>query len=91
MEKAAAGRFDLLVSDIGLPDGSGHDLMRALRQQFNLRGIAFSGFGMEADVQKSLAAGFATHLTKPIDFERLKQAMAAALAGPPPKVRAAVV
>jgi PAS domain S-box-containing protein len=65
-------RFDLVISDVGLPDGSGLDLMRSLRETQGLTGIALSGFGMDADVAASRAAGFAEHLTKPVDWERLR-------------------
>jgi PAS domain S-box-containing protein len=64
--------FDLLISDIGLPDGSGLELMRQIRQQKNLRGIALSGFGMEDDIRKSKEAGFTEHLIKPINFQKLQ-------------------
>jgi len=61
-----AGELDLLISDLGLPDGSGHDLMRQLRAQGkSIPGIALSGFGTAADIQQSMAAGFAEHLVKP--------------------------
>jgi CheY-like chemotaxis protein len=70
---ATSDRFDLLISDLGLPDGSGLELMRQLRTQYNLKGIAVSGFGMEEDVQKSIEAGFAAHLTKPITLPKLEQ------------------
>src|SRR5262249_51887586 len=56
--------FDVLVTDIGLPDGSGYQLMRAARESQRLRGIAISGFGMEEDVQRSMEAGFEYHLIK---------------------------
>jgi len=69
---AAGKRFDLLVSDLGLPDGSGLDLMRALRDTQGLKGIALSGFGTDEDVSASEAAGFAAHLTKPVDWDRLR-------------------
>jgi CheY-like chemotaxis protein len=71
---AAARRqaFDLLLSDLGLPDGSGLDLMRELRRQFDGRAVALTGYGMEEDVQRSRDAGFAAHLTKPIDIETLE-------------------
>lgn len=72
---AAAESFDLLVSDVGLPDGSGLDLMRELRQRQELAGIALSGFGMEDDIAASKAAGFAEHLTKPVDWDRLRAAI----------------
>jgi CheY-like chemotaxis protein len=65
----------LVVSDLGLPDGHGVDLMRTLRDRYGLQGIALSGFGMEEDVRRAHAAGFAAHLTKPIDFDRLLRAI----------------
>ncbi len=68
----AGGQIDLLVSDMGLPDGSGIDVIHRLRQQRpNLPGITVSGYGMDEDIRRSRAAGFAEHLTKPIDVERL--------------------
>jgi signal transduction histidine kinase len=70
----------LVVSDLGLPDGHGEDLMRLLRDRYGLEGIALSGFGMEDDVRRACEAGFATHLTKPVDFERLLRAIHEVLA-----------
>ena len=64
--------FDVLVTDIGLPDGTGYQLMCAARQSQSLRGIAISGFGMEDDVQRSMEAGFEHHLIKPIDAQQLE-------------------
>ena len=69
---AASKRFDLLISDLGLPDGSGLELMKALRDAQGMKGIALSGFGTDEDVAASAAAGFAAHLTKPVDWERLR-------------------
>jgi len=69
---AASRRFDLLISDLGLPDGSGLDLMKALRDTHGLKGIALSGFGTDEDVAASEAAGFSAHLTKPVDWDRLR-------------------
>jgi len=68
--------FDLLISDIGLPDGSGLELMRALCSKRPVKGIALSGFGMEEDVSRSHAAGFTEHLTKPVDIKHLEDAIA---------------
>lgn len=62
------GAFDVLVSDIGLPDGSGLDIMRMMRDRTGLTGIAVSGFGHDDDVRRSKEAGFAVHLVKPVDF-----------------------
>ena len=68
----AVSKPDLLVSDIGLPDGTGWDLLEKLRPHGPVRAIAMSGYGMNADVEKSREIGFAAHLTKPIDFPRLE-------------------
>jgi nitrogen-specific signal transduction histidine kinase/ActR/RegA family two-component response regulator len=87
MECAAAARqpFDLVISDLGLPDGSGHDLMRALRQMYHWPGIALSGFGAAEDVATSREAGFALHLTKPVDFRRLEAAIEQVAGATPPR------
>jgi len=71
--------FDLLISDIGLPDGSGYDLMKAFREKFGANGIALTGYGMEQDVERSHEVGFRTHLTKPVRIESLEAALATAL------------
>jgi two-component system CheB/CheR fusion protein len=76
-----AGALDLVVSDLGLPDGSGHDLMRRLAARHGLPGIALSGYGMEEDVLASRAAGFGRHLTKPVSMATLQAAIAEAAAG----------
>jgi len=75
--EAAAAQFagsppDLLICDIGLPDGTGWELLEKLRPHGPVRAIAVSGYGMNADVEKSREIGFAAHLTKPIDFQRLE-------------------
>ncbi|HEY9420860.1 MAG TPA: ATP-binding protein [Thermoanaerobaculia bacterium] len=70
-----AGAIDLVVSDLGLPDGSGQDLMRELAKRYPVRGIALSGYGMEEDVQRSRDAGFDVHLTKPVTLDVLEAAI----------------
>src|SRR6266567_401686 len=70
--KARPENFDLLISDIGLPDRSGYELMQEMRGR-GVPGIALSGFGMEHDVNRAREAGFSEHLTKPINFERLEE------------------
>lgn len=67
--------FNILISDLGLPDGSGHDLMRDLAAQHAIPGIALSGYGMKDDILDSMAAGFSRHITKPVDWQELKQAI----------------
>ena len=76
----AAGRrsFDLLISDIGLPDGNGYELMEALRKRHGLPGIALTGYGMEEDVNRSQEAGFIAHLTKPVSMQLLDAALTVA-------------
>jgi signal transduction histidine kinase/DNA-binding response OmpR family regulator len=71
LEAAAHEQFDVLVSDIGLPDGSGIDLMEKLRNDHPIFGIALTGFGMEDDLRKSHEVGFNHHLVKPVDLNRL--------------------
>ena len=74
---AAREPVDLLVSDIGLPDGSGIDLIRFLREVHpGIKAIALSGFGLEDDVGQSVRAGFAEHLTKPVNLQQLEDAIA---------------
>ena len=64
-------KFDLVISDIGLPDGNGYELMHVLQALSPIKGIALSGYGMKADVDRSEAAGFSAHLTKPCDLSVL--------------------
>lgn len=72
---AEQGHFDVLVSDIGLPDGSGLDLMKRIREHHCIEGIALSGFGMEDDLRKSREAGFVEHIIKPVNLDRLQAAL----------------
>src|SRR5688500_12480870 len=68
--------FDLLISDVGLPDGSGYDLMREiLNRRCTSKGIAVSGYGSEQDVELSIRAGFSEHLVKPVAFDALRAAI----------------
>jgi signal transduction histidine kinase/ActR/RegA family two-component response regulator len=71
LEAAAKEEFDVLVSDIGLPDGSGIELMEKLQSVHPIAGIALTGFGMEEDLRKSQEVGFNHHLVKPVDLNRL--------------------
>jgi signal transduction histidine kinase/CheY-like chemotaxis protein len=60
--------IDVLISDIGLPDGNGYNLIAALQAFSPIKGIVLSGYGMKPDVDRSMAAGFSAHLTKPCDL-----------------------
>ena len=71
LESAASDSFELVISDLGLPDMSGIEMMQQLRDRHGLKGIAVSGFGTEDDIAESQEAGFVRHLTKPISIEKL--------------------
>jgi CheY-like chemotaxis protein len=75
LEAVEGDSFDLLISDLGLPDGNGRDLMRQAQKKHPIRGIALSGYGMESDVRASLEAGFSEHLTKPVNIVQLQEAI----------------
>lgn len=71
---AHAQYFDLLVSDLGLPDGTGHDMLLMLRSAgCSVHAIALSGYGSPADLERSRAVGFREHLTKPVNIDLLQQ------------------
>ncbi len=72
---AAERPFDVVVSDLGLPDGSGYELMQILKERHGARGIALSGFGMEGDILRGRDAGFLEHLVKPVNVGTLDQAI----------------
>jgi CheY-like chemotaxis protein len=76
---AASESFQLLISDVGLPDGNGFELMREFGTRYNMRGIALTGYGTENDLEKSQAAGFAVHLIKPVHIQALEAALAKVL------------
>jgi hypothetical protein len=77
LKLSSTHEFDLLLSDLGLPDGDGVDLMRALRREgSSVRGIALSGYGQDQDLVRSKEAGFAAHLIKPFNPQGLRDAIA---------------
>ena len=68
--------IDLMLSDIGLPEGGGHYLLSELRKRgYQFPAVALSGYGMEEDLNRSILAGFKTHLTKPVSPVQLKRAV----------------
>ena len=75
MDMAQRYKFDCVISDLELGDGTGHELMRKLQKKFNLPGIAISGYGMAEDVKRSKDAGFSFHLTKPITLANIEEAI----------------
>ncbi len=73
---AAERPFDVVVSDLGLPDGSGYELMQILKDRYGARGIALSGFGMEGDILRGREVRLPReHLVKPVDVATLDQAI----------------
>ena len=81
IEILAGDEIDVLISDLGLPDGSGYELMKKVREERQLSGIALSGYGTPADVELSREAGFSAHLTKPIDIDKLDREIQALATG----------
>jgi len=76
LKAATLQSFDLVISDLGLPDGTGLELMEKLRSSHGLRGIALSGYGTETDIANSHAAGFVAHLVKPVSLAEIRRALA---------------
>jgi PAS domain S-box-containing protein len=74
--KVESEKFDFVISDVGLPDGNGCDLMTEIRNRHGLAGVALTGYGMDDDMARSRAAGFLTHLTKPVSVQALDRALA---------------
>jgi CheY-like chemotaxis protein len=79
LESAKRNECDILVSDIGLPDGDGAHLMVTIRTRYGWPGVALSGYGTEGDRRDALRAGFADHLVKPIDVAALSLAITKAM------------
>jgi PAS domain S-box-containing protein len=73
VELVEAEPFDVLVSDIGLPDADGYELMRQVQSRCAMKGIALSGYGMEDDVRRSREAGFVEHVVKPVNVAHLSE------------------
>ncbi|HLW34278.1 MAG TPA: ATP-binding protein [Chthoniobacterales bacterium] len=76
LEILSSKTLDVILSDIGLPDGSGYDVIAAAKRNQKLKGIALTGFGMDEDIARSKRAGFDFHLTKPVDFQELRSVLA---------------
>ncbi|CAG9240419.1 Histidine kinase [Paraburkholderia caribensis] len=72
--------FDLIVSDVGLPDGTGLDFVKAFRERDDAPAVALTGFGSDEDIRRCLEAGFTSHLTKPVNFSQLEQVIESAAA-----------
>ena len=64
--------FDVILSDIGLPDGTGYDIVSWVKARRPMTAVALTGFGTEDDIQRSRNAGFDFHLIKPVDVHELR-------------------
>jgi CheY-like chemotaxis protein len=69
-------RFDILLSDLGLPDGDGLDVVRRAKElQPHIRAVALTARGTDKDFELGRAAGFDYYLTKPFDLQQLRRAL----------------
>ena len=82
LQLASSEPLDLVISDVGLPDGRGTDLLRTVRARRPIPGIALTGYGAPDDLRETTDAGFAAHLTKPIELQSLREAIARTAALP---------
>lgn len=80
---AQAVEFDVILSDLRLPDGTGWDLMEELSAEGPVRGVAMSGLNSEEDIERSMRVGFLDHIAKPLVPEELSAALDRAIAGIP--------
>jgi CheY-like chemotaxis protein len=75
IELMGVNNIDVVLCDIGLPDGSGYEVAAKARAKGHIKAIALTGFGTERDVQRSKDAGFDFHLVKPINFQELQSVL----------------
>ncbi|MEP6685564.1 MAG: response regulator [Verrucomicrobiota bacterium] len=73
--RLASMRFDILISDLNLPDGDGIELVREAKEMQDLKAIAVTGRATEEERARGIEAGFDCYLTKPIDFHELRKAI----------------
>ncbi len=75
LEMMASQQFDLVLCDIGLPDGSGYDVISQAKQKGPIKAVAITGFGTDEDIRRSKEAGSDFHLVKPVDFQELQMVL----------------
>ena len=76
LEIVESKEFDVVLSDIGLPDGSGYEVITHAKRRQPVKGVALTGFDKEEDIRRGQEAGFDFHLTKPVDFHELRMVLA---------------
>jgi CheY-like chemotaxis protein len=64
--------FDVVLSDIGLADGSGYEVISEAKRRQRIKAVALTGFGTDEDIRRGKEAGFDFHLVKPVDFQELR-------------------
>jgi PAS domain S-box-containing protein len=72
LQMMASQRFDVVLCDIGLPDGSGYEVISQAKRQGLVKAVAITGFGTDEDIRRSKEAGSDFHLVKPVDFDELQ-------------------
>jgi hypothetical protein len=72
LELLDSGNIDVLLCDIGLPDGNGYEVVSQAKRKQPIKAIAITGFGTEQDIRRSSEAGFDSHLVKPVDLHKLQ-------------------
>jgi PAS domain S-box-containing protein len=75
LEMVQSEKFDVVLSDIGLPDGSGYEVISQAKRKQPIKAVAITGFGTDEDVRRGKEAGFDFHLVKPIDFHELRNVL----------------
>src|SRR2546423_785434 len=71
--------FDLVICDIGLPDGNGHDLMREIRERRGIKGIGLTGYSLDEAERRDKGELFVEYLIKPIELKTLTAAITRAM------------
>jgi CheY-like chemotaxis protein len=75
LEIVESKEFDVVLSDIGLPDGSGYEVIAQAKRKQPIKGVALTGFDKDEDIRRSKEAGFDFHLSKPVDFHELRMVL----------------
>lgn len=75
LEIMASQKFDVVLCDIGLPDGTGYELISQAKQKQPVKAVAITGFGTDEDIRRGQEAGFDFHLVKPVDFHELRSVL----------------
>jgi len=75
LEIVDSKEFDVILSDIGLPDGTGYEVIAQAKRKQPIKGVALTGFDKEEDIKRSKEAGFDFHLSKPVDFHELRMVL----------------